>query len=101
MKIPAFLKPTVVAATFLLLASGCVYSNVQVPLDENYDKTQLGTKVGRASNHTVMWLVAWGDGGTQAAAKNGDIKVIQHADRHVFLVLFGLYTKATTVLYGE
>ena len=101
MKIPAFLKPAVVAGAFLLLASGCVYSNVQMPLDENYDKTQLGTKVGRSSNHTVMWLVAWGNGGTQAAAKNGDINVIQHADRHVFLVLFGLYARTTTVLYGD
>ena len=100
MKTRSLMKSAVIAGLFLL-ATGCVYSNVQVPLDENYDKTQLGTKVGRASNHTVMWLVAWGDGGTAAEAKDGDIKVIQHADRHVFLVLFGLYTKATTVLYGE
>ena len=89
------------AATISMLLSGCTYANIQMPLDTDYDATELGAKVGRASNHAVLYLFAWGDAGSNAAAKNGDIKVIRHADREVFSILFGLYTRNTTVVYGD
>ena len=54
-----------------------------------------------ASNKSLLWLVAWGDAGTKAAAENGNIKVIRHADSRFFSVLFGLYTEVTTVVYGD
>jgi len=81
--------------------SGCLYMNVRTPLDVNYDKTELGAKEGRASSTSVLWLLAWGDAGTKAAAQNGGITVIRHADRDVFLLGFGLFTRVTTVLYGD
>jgi hypothetical protein len=83
------------------LISGCVYSNVQRPLGTEYNKTELGTKTGLSSNYSVLWLVAWGDAGTKAAAENGGIKVIRHADARIFSLLFGLYAKVTTVVYGD
>jgi len=89
----------VVLAMFLL--SGCVYSHVLTPYDMNLDNTVLGAKQGKASTESVLWLVAWGDGSTSAAAKQGGITTISHMDREVLFVLFGLYSKTTTIVYGE
>lgn len=83
------------------LLSGCVYYNVSSPLDTNLDETQLGSKVGESEWQSVLWLFAWGDAGTQAAASDGGITTIRHADQNGFAVLFGLYAKQTTILYGD
>jgi len=55
---PAF---PILAAAFLL--AGCLYSNVVTPLSTDMNKTTMGTKEGRASTHSVLWLVSWGDAG--------------------------------------
>ena len=88
-------------AVVSVVMSGCAYTKTQMPLDKNYDMTELGTKIGRASNYSLLFLFAWGDAGSNAAAKDGGIKVIKHADRELFSVLFGLYTRNTTVVYGD
>ncbi len=84
-----------------ILIQGCAYSHIQRPLDTDFNKTSLGTKIGRSHTRSVLWLFAWGDGGTEAAAKDGDITSITHADIQVFMVLFGLYSQVTTVVYGD
>lgn len=85
----------------LLFASGCLYSDVKIPLDRDVSTTSLGSKVGYASNHSVLWLFAWGDGSTEAAARDGDLRVINHLDEQIYVVLFGAYTRSTTIAYGE
>lgn len=88
----------------LLLASslsGCIYSKAITPLDENVENTRIGNKTGRASVHIIAWLVAWGDAGVEAAAKNGGLEVINHLDTERQIVLFGLYSRITTIAYGE
>jgi hypothetical protein len=97
----SLLKIIVFFGLMTMLMSGCMYTKVQRPYDRDYDETELGTKEGRASFRSVFWLVAWGDAGTRAAAENGDIKVIRHADAEYYMVLLGLYTRVTTVLYGD
>lgn len=84
-----------------LLQTGCLYTHVRTPMDRDFDNTELGSKKGRADVHSVMWLFAWGDGGTQAAAADGNITVIKHADSEFRLFLLGLYTRATTIVYGD
>ena len=96
-----FLILTVFSVAVTLLTSGCMYMKVQRPHDKNYDKTELGTKVGKSSLQSICWFVAWGDAGTKAAAENGNIKVIRHADVEYYTVLLGLYTRLTTVVYGD
>lgn len=91
----------VVILLISFLISGCLYTNIQRPLGTEFNKTELGTKTGTSSNYSILWLVAWGDAGTKAAAQNGDIRVIQHADTRLFSVLFGLYSEVTTVVYGN
>ncbi len=81
--------------------SGCLYANVRVPLDEDVSTTTLGDKRGTASIHSVLFLFAWGDAGTHAAAKNGSIETIHHLDQEIYIVGFGLYSKRTTIAYGN
>lgn len=85
----------------LLAASGCAYTNIRGPYDVNIDNTQFGTKIGRSSNYSILWLVAWGDGGYKAAADEGDITVMKHADYQLTMVLLGLYARQTTIVYGD
>ncbi|MFH1956978.1 MAG: TRL domain-containing protein [bacterium] len=97
---PSMTKAILMTLCILLCLQGCVY-NVRRPLDTNYDKTEIGTKVGMSKSTSVLWLFAWGDAGTKAAAEDGDITVIEHADTEVFSILFGLYTRVRTVVYGN
>ena len=85
----------------LFSISGCVYAQVKRPLDTNVNQTELGSKRGEASIHSVAGLIAWGDSGTQAAAKNGDIKTINHLDSEYLIFLAGLYARMTTIAYGD
>ena len=50
---------------------------------------------------SILWLVAWGDAGTQAAALEGGLTTLRHMDIEVVTVLFGLYYKETTIVYGN
>ena len=89
-----------VLLTTLLLPS-CLYGEFSRPLDTNLDVTQLGDKTGEASLHSVLWLVAWGDAGTAAAARQGGITTIRHMDQRTLYILWGLYFRNTTIVYGD
>jgi hypothetical protein len=78
-----------------------VYANIVFPLDSDVNETKLGTKVGTASSYSILWLVAWGDSGTAAAARNGKMTTVRHLDQELESVLFGAYTRATTIAYGD
>ncbi len=86
---------------FASLALGCVYMNVTAPLDTNLDETQLGRRIGKSEAQSLLGLVAWGDAGTQAAARNGGITTLHHADREIFSILGFVYTRQRTVVYGD
>jgi len=84
-----------------LLLSGCIYTHITTPLDLDLDRTHLGDKVGVAEWQSVLGLVAWGDAGTQAAAKQGGLTQINHADLETLIILAIIYHRETTILYGE
>lgn len=84
-----------------LTLPGCLYAHVKSPLDTDLASTKLGAKVGEASNQEVLGLVAWGDASTQAAAKAGGITTINHADEEFFSILWFVYMKQTTIVYGD
>jgi hypothetical protein len=94
-------RRAMVALVMVPLLSGCVYSNVSIPLDTDLHETKLGSKVGESQAQSILWLVAWGDAGTQAAAKDGGITTLRHADQNTLQVLLGLYTRYTTIVYGD
>jgi len=84
-----------------LSLSGCVYSDVRVPLSTEFRNARVVTKSGQASTRSVAWLVAWGDAGLQKAAEDGNLTTLEYADRAFLNVLFGLYMSNTTVVYGN
>ena len=91
----------VVVLLSMAMLSGCLYTNVLTPFDTNLDKTVLGQKKGEASNQSILWLVAWGDASTAAAAKQGGLATVNHMDREFLNIFFGFYTKTTTIVYGD
>lgn len=96
----SLIRWTVITAA-AVFAHGCVYLNATYPLDTNMNRTPAGTKRGEASIHSVLWLVAWGDAGTQAAARNGGISIIHNADDKDLVILGGVYARRTTIVYGD
>ena len=95
------MKKLLCCAVVMSLLSGCVYSNIRVPLDEDLWKTELGQKVGVASNYSILWLVAWGDAGVKKAAENGGITTINHMDMGIESYFFGAYIRRDTIVYGD
>lgn len=77
---------------------GSIYTGETQPADVT--SNVLGTKVGTAKCFSVLGLVAVGDAGINAAAKNGNITKISHVDRKTMSVL-GVYTEITYIVYGE
>ncbi len=42
------------------LMTGCAYLNVQVPLDTNFNKTELGTKEGNIRSKVLFMVILLG-----------------------------------------
>ena len=101
-KLPAMKKALLVlTALACMCLPSCVLVDIQVPLDTDLQNTDLGDKTGTSSYQSVLGLVAWGDAGTQAAAMDGNITTLKHADKRIFSVLAWLYYRETTVVYGN
>lgn len=94
-------KALFAAVPAMVLLAGCLYSNVTAPLSTDMNRTSMGKKEGRASARSVLWLVSWGDAGAAAAARNGGLTTVNHMDVEIRNILFGLYTKETTIVYGD
>jgi hypothetical protein len=84
-----------------LLLPSCLFGNFGSPLDTNLHETELGTKTGKSSFHSILWLVAWGDAGSKAAASEADIINLRHMDQRTLIILFGVYYRQTTIVYGD
>ncbi|MBP5534355.1 MAG: TRL-like family protein [Alphaproteobacteria bacterium] len=82
-------------------SEGIMYTDTKAPLQIEYNNTDLGHKVGSAYTISVLGLVAAGDCSIQAAARDGNIKTIKHADYEFTNVLFGIFTKTTVYVYGD
>ena len=82
-------------------AVGVAYSQFSAPLDVDFQNTDMaGMKQGKAETLAIFRLVAWGDCSSQAAAQNGGITKIVHADYEFFNVM-GIYQKTTVIVYGK
>ena len=88
-------------ALAMWLMSACVYMNVKEPLDTDLKETQLGTKVGKSQAQSILGIVAWGDAGTQAAARDGGITTLMHADKETLAILGVVYARIRTIVYGD
>ena len=84
-----------------VMCMGCAYTHIRTPYDMDLNNTQLGDKTGEATRRSVLWLIYWGDAGTAAAAKDGGLTMLNHMDKEILSILFGLYYQDTTIVYGE
>jgi hypothetical protein len=75
--------------------------NVKAPLDTDLHETRLGAKVGQSQAQSILGLVAWGDAGTQAAARDGGITTLRQADTETFAILGFVYVRQRTIVYGD
>lgn len=79
---------------------GIVYTEIQAPLDTDFNATPIPAKSGSAESMSILGLVATGDASAKAAANQGGIQKIEHADYYYFNVL-GVIQRYRTVVYGE
>jgi len=80
--------------------TGAWYTNVSAPLDIDADHTSIGVKQGRASSRCILGLVATGDAGLRAAARNGGLQTVTHID-YEYINVLGIYQRYTTIARGE
>lgn len=91
-----------------LFVSGCVFAPVVPPRGVLFnDQTsplfpggRPGTKEGRASSHSILFLVGWGNSGLDRAARNGGIVEIRHTDYRIQNYAL-VYQRYTTIVRGE
>jgi hypothetical protein len=99
------------ASVVIVYMTGCaaigpVAGGVNGPLFTQTDAAvAVGTassseKVGTAESTEIIGI-ATGDSSISKAMANGGITKIHHVDCKVFNVLWGVYAKYTTVVYGE
>ena len=79
---------------------GFLYGNVSAPIDVDNNETQMGSKVGKATTTMIFGLFSWGDSSTMAAARDGNITTVRHAD-HEYLNVMLIYQAFTTVVRGD
>ncbi|MEW6378928.1 MAG: TRL-like family protein [bacterium] len=77
---------------------GLVVNDVKGPI--TVVSTNPGPKTGKAVSTTILGLVASGDSGIEAAARNGGITKIMTVDCDSCNIL-GIYTRFTTTVTGE
>ncbi len=102
------------AVPFLAVAlTGCIYTDVRAPLSyRSPTPSDVGGNMGaeaqgKACNTAILWLVAWGDGGYDAAVK--DARETAHAaviadvkaDTAYTNVLFGIFQRQCTTVTGR
>ena len=80
---------------------GYVVSNIKAPLDVDFNDTDMsGLKQGSAKVTNVLGLFSFGDAGAKAAATEGGISTIVHAD-YKHLNVLGIFQQTTVIVYGK
>ncbi len=106
-------KNTWVAVVAAAALSGCIYANYDVPLsfrsETRYDVGNVppaGDAHGEACAHQLLGIVAWGDGGYDAAykealAKSGATELFDvRSDSRLFNIL-GIFSQSCTNVTGK
>lgn len=79
---------------------GLVFSDYKMPLDSGFGDRKVTEKVGKATTENILGVVVVGDSSIEAAAAEGNITTIHHVDYHFWNIL-GIYSKFTTLVYGD
>lgn len=98
-------------AGFAMLLGGCytapimppmgAITSISAPLSAEYSpETTVSTRSGRASTFAVLGLVSVGDCSIEAAARDGGLRQVNHAD-YSYLNILGIWQRFTVKVYGE
>ncbi len=89
--------------TFSLTGCALLYNDLKTPLPalSVEGDTQARTHIGTSSCASYVWVVALGDCSVETAMKNGNITKVHHVDSEFKSLFLGIYTRFTTVVYGE
>ena len=82
---------------------GVVYTDMTMPaanLAVATDTTAKCAKIGESIASGIMGFT-FGDASIDAAMKDGKIKRVHHVDHQFQQLLYMVYTKDTTIVYGE
>ena len=110
-----FAKVKVMLIGALMFLGGCLYTDVQVPRAYRSAspidvKASPSDKLvaGESCNHSVLFLMAWGNGGYVGAIRNAlaneptdSILYDVHVDLKAKAYVFGLYLQTCTVVTGK
>ncbi len=80
--------------------AAATFMNVEAPVDITYNLTEIGSKKGEATSVGILGLLTFGDASVKAAAKDGNLKRVDHIGCRFTNVLC-LVTFYTTIVYGE
>ena len=79
---------------------GFAFTDIQAPLDIDYDPTVVDGEVGISESISILGLIAIGDASAKTAAHDARITTIEHADYEYFNVL-GVFQRYRTVVSGK
>ena len=87
----------------ILFGGGLFYADVKAPMGSiaYYGPDASGySKVGKASNTTILGILLTGDASLDAAMRANAITKVHHVDQQYTNIL-GLIQTTTTIVYGE
>jgi len=76
-----------------------VFSDVSAPMDITFRETKIGPSQGKSKSTSIASLFAFGDASIGAAAREGNLVEVTHADYQYTNVL-GIYTQFQTIAWG-
>jgi len=90
------------------ILSGCIYSNVTMPLTSNFNNTKIGSKRivldERMVSEPITGLgisVMWSENLIRKEAQSAGIQDFSFAEQRVLSVLFGIYKHRELIIYGD
>lgn len=99
-------KMGLIFLSFML--SGCLYSDVTLPLTQNFNNTKIGAKRivldERSLSSRLVGAdisVAWSEDLILQEAKNAGMQDFSFAERRTLSILFGTYIHHELIIYGD
>jgi len=87
----------------ILAGCGMVYTGIKTPMPQLNSPVgeTMGSRVGKSTCTSVVWVVLVGDCSIKTAMDNGKLTKVHHVDTEINRILAGLYGTMTTVVYGD
>lgn len=78
-----------------------VTTNATLINKDTSENESIGAKSGKACAYSILGLVAWGDAGIRAAARNGGITKVKAMDMENFQIVGPVWMESCTLVHGD